>query len=245
MPCTNWLPLEFTILPQKLAQANMTSHVFGKGHWGYQTTDHLPINRGFASHIGYLAGAENYTHGENYGPTHDCSGTPEQCFFDMWHDEHPGTDVVGNIDYSTNYYTRQAVDLIQQAGNGNNSNDPLFLALLFQGVHVPYADVPSWEDLPTPPGMWDRTYSNMLRIVDDGISNVTDALRSSGRWNDTLLLITSDNGGILQGNNFPLRGEKATTWEGGSRVMAFVAGGFLEAVPGFDEHLRFVKFDFH
>jgi hypothetical protein len=30
-------------------------------------------------------------------------------------------------------------------------------------------------------------------------------------------------------NNFPLRGKKAEPWEGGTRVMAFLTGGFLPA----------------
>ena len=136
-PCSNWLPLEFTILPQKLAQApggGYASHVVGKGHWGYQTTDHLPINRGFTSHVGYLAGAEDYVHGKNYGPTHDCSSTPQQCFTDMWHDNHTGADVIGDIEYSTNYYSRRTVDIIEAAP----ADQPLALFLLYQGVHVPY-----------------------------------------------------------------------------------------------------------
>ena len=86
--------------------------------------------------------------------------------------------------------------------------------------------------------MWDQTYSDMLRVVDDGISNLTAALKRTGRWNDTLLVVTSDNGGIMKGNNYPFRGLKATVWEGGTRVMAFVAGGFLEAVPNFATHLK-------
>ena len=76
------------------------------------------------------------------------------------------------------------------------------------------------------------------RIVDDGVRNVTDALKKSGRWDDTLLVVTSDNGGIMKGNNYPLRGLKATVWEGGTRVMAFVAGGHVEALPGFEDHLK-------
>ena len=33
----------------------------GKGHLGYMTTDHLPANRGFDTHVGYLGGAGNPT----------------------------------------------------------------------------------------------------------------------------------------------------------------------------------------
>jgi hypothetical protein len=29
-----------------------------QGHLGYETMDHLPINRGFASHVGYLEGSQ-------------------------------------------------------------------------------------------------------------------------------------------------------------------------------------------
>ena len=47
------------------------------------TTDHLPINRGFDSHAGYLAGAEYYDRGFNYDPTHDCAGTPKHCVYDV------------------------------------------------------------------------------------------------------------------------------------------------------------------
>ena len=52
MACSNWLPLNFTLLSGKLWQAGFANHFIGKGHLGYQTTDHLPINRGFDSHVG-------------------------------------------------------------------------------------------------------------------------------------------------------------------------------------------------
>ena len=49
-----------TLLPAKLKAAGYEGHMIGKGHLGYQTTDHLPVNRGFQTHLGYLEAAEHY-----------------------------------------------------------------------------------------------------------------------------------------------------------------------------------------
>jgi arylsulfatase B len=46
---------------------------------------------------------------------------------------------------------------------------------------------------------------------------------------DTLLIFSADNGGVYhggqRGNNFPLRGQKTSSWEGGVRATAFLWGG--------------------
>lgn len=55
-------------------------------------------------------------------------------------------------------------------------------------------------------------------------------LKEAGLWNDTLLVIFSDNGGPSSStgpNNYPLRGSKESAWEGGTRVVAMLSGGFL------------------
>ena len=52
-------------------------------------------------------------------------------------------------------------------------------------------------------------------------------------YDNTLIVMTSDNGGDCQfgqpANNFPLKGRKCSVWDGGTRVAAFVSGGFVPA----------------
>ena len=94
--CGDFLPLEFDILLQKLAKAGYVSHFIGKGHLGYETTDHLPINRGFTSHVGFLMGSQSYHWGNG-------NKNPTKGKHDMWHDGHPETDIVPQLHYATNF----------------------------------------------------------------------------------------------------------------------------------------------
>eukprot|EP00039_Didymoeca_costata_P013891 m.217870 g.217870 ORF g.217870 m.217870 type:complete len:625 (-) comp15892_c1_seq26:1294-3168(-) len=215
--CSDFLPLAFEILPEKMNKAGYQCHFVGKGHLGYETTNHLPINRGFKSHVGYLGGAEGYFWGG--GKEDPTDGT-----HDMWHDTHPGTDIVPEIFYSANFYANYTKYILDDF---DKSMGPLFLYLAFQNVHSPYQSPPEWENFPYP-AMWNPIYANMLHMLDVGVDNVTQALMKADMWNNTLLVFTADNGGIGNfGNNHPLRGHKHDPWEGGIRATAFMAGGFL------------------
>ena len=50
--CSDVLPLTAPLLSEVLGGAGYVSHFVGKGHLGYETEDHLPVNRGFATHAG-------------------------------------------------------------------------------------------------------------------------------------------------------------------------------------------------
>lgn len=71
--------------------------------------------------------------------------------------------------------------------------------------------------------------------MDEAVYNVTEALKATGMWADTLFVFASDNGGpsLVGGpsnaNNYPLRGGKGNDFEGGVRTAAFAAGGLIPA----------------
>lgn len=70
-------------------------------------------------------------------------------------------------------------------------------------------------------------YASLVHYIDGLIGEVVGVLRERGMWENTLLLMSSDNGGNDQGNNWPLRGAKFSNWEGGIRVPGFISGGAL------------------
>lgn len=79
----------------------------------------------------------------------------------------------------------------------------------------------------------------MVRAVDESVKNITATYQSLGLLDDTVIILTGDNGGqpLTGGNVYPLRGNKATTFEGGLRSIAFISGaGLCEAVKGTISH---------
>lgn len=70
----------------------------------------------------------------------------------------------------------------------------------------------------------------MVSWIDGAVGRVVTALKDKNMYDNTLIVMSSDNGGPLpSANNFPLKGGKFSDWEGGIRVASFVSGGFLPA----------------
>jgi len=130
--------------------------------------------------------------------------------------------------YSTHLFTAETEKVI----NAHDSSEPLFLYLAYQAVHGPTEAPDSYV---TPylhiKDERRRVYAGMLAALDEGVGNVTAALKAKGMWDRTLLVFTTDNGGpsdmcMIQGSkNSPLRGGKCSITEGGVRGNAFVGGG--------------------
>jgi arylsulfatase B len=283
-PCSNFLPLQLTLLSQKLKLAGYSTHFIGKGHLGYQTTDHLPINRGFDTHVGYLLGMENYAHGlqamcdvpnlfglpDACPEPHPCVGRwpprqpADKCHLDYWQNNSTAPrSVLESQRYSTETFAAEMVRLIEAKA----VDTPMFVYLGWQAVHGPwtsppadlgllaeddpnYANYCSSDPQPVPPNGCDEEtattactqvmrcqFGSVLKVLDNALANITAALTQKALWEDTLMLVSADNGGVGPGNNWPLRGQKTTPWQGGTRVAAFLTGGFIP------KRLRGTSFD--
>ncbi len=124
-------------------------------------------------------------------------------------------------EYITDALSREAVRFVKQAAA---LDKPFFLYLAYNAPHAPLEA--KQEDMARFPGIQDekrRTYAGMVYAVDRGVGKLVEVLRTTGEFDDTLIVFLSDNGGKLaQGaNNSPLREGKGSTCEGGYRVPMF------------------------
>jgi len=173
--------------------------------------------------------------------------------------------VVGDAaHYGDAVFAAEAMRII----GAHDARVPLFFYIAFQNNHEPL-EAPD-EYIEMYPSSWRqdrRWYAAMTTYWDAMLGNITGLLRSKGMWEDSLVVLTTDNGGpaywttpdvernwppLVPGakkgyahgggaNNWPLRGSKVSNWEGGTRGASFVSGGFLpEAVRGtvLDEQLH-------
>ena len=233
---TYGLPTDEETIAQLLSRAGYQCHAVGKWHIGHAYWEQTPTFRGFQSFYGFYHGQQDYFTHIKKSDVMDA--------YEMHNDyrEFCGkgcslvVDERGN--YSTHVFTREATRIIQEY---NPENGPLFLYLAHQAVHWP-DEVPSrYRDLYQNQTEWTeerKTYAGMLTAADESLGIVVRALKQKGMWNNTLLLVSTDNGGptdvcMVQGSsNYPRRAGKCTVYEGGTRGDAFLSGPALHWLEG-------------
>ena len=75
-------------------------------------------------------------------------------------------------------------------------------------------------------------YGGLVETMDDAVGIVLNALHENGLDKNTIVVFTSDNGGVASGDNYsssnlPLRGGKGYQWEGGIREPYFIKTPWL------------------
>eukprot|EP00756_Hemistasia_phaeocysticola_P024161 Hpha_TRINITY_DN15933_c0_g1::TRINITY_DN15933_c0_g1_i1::g.72909::m.72909/K01135/ARSB; arylsulfatase B len=216
------VPSDEFFMPEGFKAAGYATHIVGKWHLGLCDERFTPTFRGYDTFFGYLLGAEDY-----FQHTRSDSGFTG---LDLRNSttlisaagKLPPVVTTAGGNYSTFLFARQVDNLVK----AHNPSIPLFLYLPFQAVHGPleapdsyiakYANIQDKSR---------RKYAGMVSALDDAVGQVVQSFRDAGLWDNTLLVFSTDNGGPLgSANNYPLRGHKATAWEGGVRGVGFVRG---------------------
>ncbi|MBB5034842.1 sulfatase [Prosthecobacter vanneervenii] len=200
------LPLEKITIAQTLKKAGYATAMFGKWHLGEDETHH-PAARGFDEAIVSMGKHFNFK-------------TQPKI-------EHPKDE------YLADFLTDKAVDFIQR-----HKDAPFFLYLPHFGVHSPHEAkenlIARFKDKAPVGGHHDPVYAAMIASVDESVGRVMSTLEELKLADNTVLIFTSDNGGvggyaregIKRGgditDNAPLRSGKGSLYEGGTRVPFIV-----------------------
>lgn len=221
------LGLNETILPQYLKRLGYATHAVGKWHLGFFKTEYTPTKRGFDSFFGYWCGKEDYWDHSNR--------EKDGWGLDLHNDTEPVWTEWGQ--YSSELFTEKAVEVIQK----HDPSKPLFLYLPYQAVHsanyiqplqAPPDEIKKFSNIADENR---RIFAAMVSSLDQGVGKVLDALKASGLYNNSVIVFSTDNGGPAAGFdmntacNYPLRGVKATLWEGGVRGAGFIHSPLLSA----------------
>lgn len=252
---TAGLPRNMSTLPAKLAAAGWRGVAAGKWDAGIATHDHMPEGRGFASAVTF---AEHMV--DSFAQTIYPGGTTctlvDPTITDLWVDGAPGARLNGTA-FVEDLFVARILDEIAAHDPGG---PPLFLYWAPKAIHYPLQVPEEWYNAyawvgPDDEGACNATSAYvwpgraapfacrrqawaLLGMLDANVGRIVDALVRAGLWNDTLALVLSDNGAPLDvaeagGNNWPLRGSKYSPFQGGVRVPALAAGGYLpRAVRG-------------
>jgi arylsulfatase A-like enzyme len=210
-PDNNWgyLSPKATLLPQLLKPAGYQSAIVGKWHLGINSPN-TPTERGFDRFDGFLGDMmDDYwthlRHGQNFMRHNRETVTPEG--------------------HATDIFTDWACRYLDER---STSKEPFFLYLAYNAPHDPIQPKPEWLEKvkAREPGISEKRAKLVALIehLDDGIGKVLAKLDATGLAKNTLVIFTSDNGGVLsnEANNGPWRSGKTHMYEGGLRVPGVV-----------------------
>jgi arylsulfatase A-like enzyme len=200
-----WLSPRVTLLPQLLKRAGYHSAIVGKWHLGLESPN-TPTERGFDFFHGFLGDMmdDYWTHlrgGVNF--------------------MRRNREVVDPKGHATDVFTDWACEYLAERARAKK---PFFLYLAYNAPHGPIQPPPEWlariqkrEPAMNPTR---QKYIAFIEHLDAGIGRVLDTLDRLKLTDNTLVIFTSDNGGVLANgaNNGPWRSEKCHMYEGGLRV---------------------------
>jgi len=235
-PNVDHLPHDLASLPERLGQAGYDTWHVGKWHLGGEDAGSLPTDHGFDVNV---AGCD--------------WGMPSNGFFSPW--GIPTLDDGPEGEYLTDRLTDEAIDLLDSRGGDDPFFLNLWYYSVHIPIEAKAETVEKYERkrealglaneadfevgdrFPTPAQKDDRikrrriqsdpTYAAMVQHLDENVGRLLDALEARGLVQDTVVVFTSDNGGLATAEgsptcNRPLSEGKGWMEEGGNRVPYLV-----------------------
>lgn len=231
----NHLPTSEVTIAEALGQNGYVTAHMGKWHLGSE--GHLPQDQGFDINV---AGNEN--------------GSPPEYFWPYKRDDYQLealAETGEEGEYLTTRLAKEAASFIE-----NHRSRDFFLHFAPYAVHTPlqapdslvekYRAKADTMDRPDRPDLGEEhghewllvqnhpVFAAMVEIMDRAVGRIRRALREAGIAEETVILFSSDNGGlaVLDGSatgigqpstsNYPLRAGKGWLYEGGVRVPLIV-----------------------
>ena len=216
------LDLDFFVIPEMLKEMGYTNGHFGKWHLG--DVGFHPEQSGFDVNIG------GNKHGGPGGyfapyPNPELENEPEGEYLT----DRIGDEVVKFIDI--------------------NKENNFFAYVPFFSVHTPIQSKPDYQKKYSNKDSNEyhnrADYAGMIQSLDENIGKILDKIDALNLSENTLIIFTSDNGGIRAiSNQYPLRAGKGSYYEGGIKVpMIFSWKGKIEAKT--ESYERVSNLDFY
>ncbi len=228
LPASNieYLSQEHTTLAEALQSAGYTTFLSGKWHIGGEGS--MPEDHGFDINVG----------GGSFG-------SPPGGFFDPFtnpfmENRNPGEQLSFRL-------ADETVSFFEEY-HPQKTGKPFFAKLSFYAVHSPLqTSFERWKKyrdradslgiaeygfdmgqyLPVRTVQDNPLYGGLVEDMDVAVGHVLDGLRELGLDQNTIIVFTSDHGGVSSGDafatsNLPLRSGKGSLFEGGIRVPFFI-----------------------
>jgi arylsulfatase A-like enzyme len=200
-----WMELDEITIAEALKPAGYTCCHIGKWHLG--ADDWYPDKQGFDFNIG------------------GCDFGQPPSYFDPYFREGQGQipTLPGRREgeYLTDREADEAVGFIRR-----HKDKPFFLYMAHYAVHTPIQAkeklIEKYRGRPLL-GQKNPAYAAMVESVDDAVGKIMAVLDELGIAEKTVIIFTSDNGGLLNvTNNAPLRAGKGYPYEGGIREPVII-----------------------
>lgn len=200
------LKTTYFTLAKALKEAGYATGHFGKWHLGPEP--YSPLQHGFDVDVPHWAGPG-----------------PAGSYIAPWKFQNFDADPGEPHQHIEDRMAKEAVAFMEK-----HKDEPFFLNYWMFSVHTPFgakADlIEKYRKLANPADpQRSPTYAAMVESMDDAVGTLMDTLDRLKLTDNTILVFFSDNGGNMYDDvdgtqatsNQPLRGGKATVWEGGIR----------------------------